>query len=410
MPDSAAPRSPLRILMLAPTPYFADRGCHVRIYEEARALINLGCAVRIVTYHIGRDMAAIPTDRIPSVPWYRRLGAGPSWQKPLLDILLLFKALSVARSFKPHLLHAHLHEGACIALALRPLLGIPLVMDFQGSLTAECRDHGFFRAGSLLERLFSTVERIVNRGADAIITSSTQGARQLVQEWGVPEQRVSAVIDGVDTERFYPHPRQEARRRLGIDEATPLVVFLGVLNSYQGVDLLLESVRILKERTTTVHFLIMGYPEAGYRDKARCMGLGDMVTFTGRVDYDQAALYLSAGDLALSPKLSLSEANGKLFNYMACGLPTLVFDTPVNREILGDSGVYAVHGDAEDLALKIDRLLADGRRLAELSRLVRDRAVREHSWESRGGAILGLYQRLLEAAPVSRASGGRQAK
>lgn len=390
--------------MLAPTPYFADRGCHVRIFEEARTLIRQGCDVRILTYHLGRDMDGIPTERIPNIPWYRRLSAGPSWQKPLLDILLLFKVLSVARSFRPRILHAHLHEGACIALLLRPLLGIPLVMDFQGSLTTECRDHGFFRAGSLLERLFAVVERTVNRYADAIITSSTQGADQLVKEWGVPEQRVSAVIDGVDTERFYPHPRREARRRLGLDETMPLVVYLGVLNSYQGVDLLLESVRVLKGRGASVRFLIMGYPEEVYRERARSMGLDDMLTFTGRIDYDQAALYLSAGDLAVSPKLSLSEANGKLFNYMACGLPTLVFDTPVNREILADSGVYAVHGDAADLARKMAELLGDDRRLAKLSCAVRDRALREHSWDSRGAAIMGLYQRLLEP---SAATGGR---
>ena len=54
--------------MLAPTPYFADRGCHVRIYEEARALIGLGHEVRIVTYHLGRDMAGIPTVPHPSHP------------------------------------------------------------------------------------------------------------------------------------------------------------------------------------------------------------------------------------------------------------------------------------------------------------------------------------------------------
>src|ERR1039457_947431 len=163
--------------MLAPTPYFADRGCHVTIYEEARALIKQGCDVRIVTYHIGRDLPGIPTERIANIFWYRRLTAGPSWQKPLLDIFLFFKALSVSRSFQPHLLHAHLHEGAFIALLLKPFLRIPLVMDFQGSLTVECRDHGFFKAGSLLDRLFSGIERIINHAADAIITSSTTGAK-----------------------------------------------------------------------------------------------------------------------------------------------------------------------------------------------------------------------------------------
>jgi glycosyltransferase involved in cell wall biosynthesis len=385
----------MRILMLAPTPYFADRGCHVRIYEEARALIQQGCDVRIVTYHIGRDLPGIPTERIPTVPWYRRLSAGPSWQKPLLDILLLFKTLSVSRAFRPHILHAHLHEGAFIGMLLRPFLRIPLVMDFQGSLTAECRDHGFFKADSLLERLFSGVERIINRAADAIITSSSSGAEQLIREWGVPAHKVSAVIDGVDTDRFRCYPREEARRGLGVPDMVPLVVFLGVLNSYQGIDVLLEAMSILNTRKSKVHFLIMGYPEQGYRHKAHMMGLDGMVTFTGRIDYNQAAQYLSAGDLALSPKLSLSEANGKLFNYMACGLPTLVFDTPVNREILGDCGVYAAHGDAADLARKITELLADNRRLAELSGAVRAKAEQEHSWKARATGIVELYQRVL---------------
>src|SRR5512137_1549193 len=98
---STLAEAPLKILMLAPTPYFADRGCHVRIYEEARVLRHLGHDVRLVTYHLGRDMADIPTERIMRIPWYRKLTAGPSWHKPYLDLLLFFKALAVARSFKP---------------------------------------------------------------------------------------------------------------------------------------------------------------------------------------------------------------------------------------------------------------------------------------------------------------------
>jgi len=386
---------PIRVLMLAPTPYFADRGCHVRIYEEARALIALGCDVRIVTYHIGRDLPGIPTARIPNVPWYKRLSAGPSWQKPLLDLLLFFKALSFSRTFRPQILHAHLHEGAFIGLLLRPLLGIPLVMDSQGSLTVECRDHGFFRPGSLLERLFSGLERIINRRADAIITSSTAGAELLGQGWQVPQDKLWPVIDGVDTDRFRPYPPGEARARFGIAEDLPLVVFLGILNPYQGVDLLLTTMTILKTRQSRVHFLVMGYPEKRYRRKAADLGLEGMVTFTGRIDYAEAAELLCAGDLAISPKLSLTEANGKLFNYMACGLPTLVFETPVNREILGSSGEYALYGDADNLAGRITMLLADGELLARRSREVREKALQDHSWQSRAVRIAQLYRKLL---------------
>ena len=126
--------------MLAPTPYFADRGCHVRIYEEARALRSQGHDVRIVTYHLGRDMPGIPTIRIPRIPWYSRLEAGPSWHKLYLDLLLFFKAAMLIPDFRPQLIHAHLHEGAFIGYLLKRLSGLPLVFDYQGSVTGECID------------------------------------------------------------------------------------------------------------------------------------------------------------------------------------------------------------------------------------------------------------------------------
>lgn len=388
------PSDKLRILMLAPTPYFADRGCHVRIYEEARALIERGCDVCIVTYHHGRDMPGIPTFRIPNISWYRKLTAGPSWFKPFLDVLLFCKALAVSRTFRPQLLHAHLHEGAFIGMVLKLFLRVPLVMDSQGSLTLECRDHGFFRSGSLLEKIFSGLERIINHAADAIITSSTVGSALLTKEWEVSSDKVVTVIDGVDTDSFIPYSQSDARRRVGIPEDVQLVVFLGLLNAYQGVDLLMRVISILKAEQRQIHFLVMGYPEEEYRRQASKLGLDDLVTFTGRIDYAEAALLLSAGDLAISPKLSQTEANGKLFNYMACALPTLVFDTPVNREILGETGVYALYNDADDMAARITEMLADREYLAERSAAVRAKAVSEHSWKARAGRIEELYLRL----------------
>lgn len=388
----------MKILMLAPTPFFADRGCHVRIYEEARALMACGHEVRIATYHLGRDMAGIATDRTLRIPWYRKLSAGPSWHKPYLDILLFFTALRAARRMRPDLIHAHLHEGAFFGVFLKKILGIPLLFDCQGSLTGELADHGFARKGSLLYRFFALLEGWINRNADAIITSSGAGRDDLVGRWGVPARKVTALMDGVDTAVFRPYPRDEVRRRLGIAPHVPLVVFLGVLNRYQGIDLLLSAMVILKAKGSPVRFLVMGFPDEGYREKARELGVDDMVTFTGRIDYGKAPACLSAGDMAVSPKISLTEANGKLFNYMACGLPTVVFDTPINREILGDAGVYARFGDAADLADRIEALAADAAGRDRLGQQVRDRAEKEHSWRARGEQLSGVCRRLANPA------------
>jgi glycosyltransferase involved in cell wall biosynthesis len=381
--------------MLAPTPYFADRGCHVRIYEEARALSELGDEVRIVTYHLGRDISGIETIRIPAIPWYRKLSAGPSWHKPYLDILLFFTALRAARRFRPDLIHAHLHEGAFIGLLLKLFFAVPLIFDCQGSLTAEMIDHGFIRRGTLLYRFFAFLEKQINRRADFIITSSGPGAGALRADWGVADDRVLALMDGVNSTDFTPRSRVDARQMLSLPEEGIVAVFLGVLNRYQGVDLLLESIKLLRSKGSAVHFLVMGFPEERYRRIAEEAGIGDMVTFTGRVDYGRASLYLSAGDIALSPKISLTEANGKLFNYMACGLPTVVFDTPVNREILGDTGVYAVYGDAADFAARIEALAADSEMRDSLSKRMLSMASAEHSWQARGEKMHRLYRGLL---------------
>lgn len=391
----------LRVLMIAPTPYFADRGCHVRIYEEARALTKLGHEVCIVTYHLGRDMPGVRVVRTPAVPWYGKLEAGPSWHKPYLDALLLWKALAEARSFRPHLIHAHLHEGALIGSVLKRVFRIPLLFDYQGSLSGESLNHGFFSATSPLLKIFRGVERFINRRADLIITSSDKGRQELISDWGVAPEKVVNLIDGVDTEIFRPHSRSEARRELGIPDDVKLVAYLGLFNRYQGVDLLLDAIAIVKGKAPDVRFLLMGFPDGEYRQKAREIGIDDITTFTGRVSYDRAPFLLCAGDLAVSPKLALTEANGKLFNYMACGLPTVVFDNQINREILGDDGIYVEHGNTSLLADSIIATLRNSERMMSLSVQVRERAVRMHSWSARSMLLVSVYRRLL-ANTVSR--------
>lgn len=385
----------LRILMIAPTPFFADRGCHVRILEEARTLLARGHDIRIVTYHLGKDPAGIPTCRIPRVPWYRKLSAGPSWHKPYLDILLFFTAAAALRRFRPHLIHAHLHEGAFLGIFLKKLFRVPLVFDCQGSMTGEIVDHGFVQRGALLYRLFRRIEGFVNAGADGIVASSGPAARELREEWGVPDGKVFPLMDGVDADVFSPGCGGEVREKLGIPAEATVAVFLGVLNRYQGMDILLEVGKILKGRGVPLHFLVMGFPEERYRRMADESGIGERMTFTGRIDYRDAGRFLRAGDIALSPKISRTEANGKLFNYMACGLPVLAFDTPVNREILGDTGVYAKFGDAADFADRLEDLVRDAEVRRDLSERVRERAVRSHSWQARGEELESVYRKVL---------------
>jgi glycosyltransferase involved in cell wall biosynthesis len=196
-----------RILMIAPTPFFADRGCHVRILGEAKALINLGHQLILCTYFLGRDVEGIPTKRTVVIPWYNKLSAGPSWHKFYIDFLLLLKVLRTCRSFRPDIIHAHLHEGIVIGKIASLLFRIPLVADLQGSLTDELLAHKFLPNSKAIVKLVSWIERKINQMPAHLIVSSTHTAQACVKLYGVAADRVTSVMDGVDLDIYRPLER-----------------------------------------------------------------------------------------------------------------------------------------------------------------------------------------------------------
>lgn len=404
--DLASGRT-LRILMIAPTPFFAHRGCHVRILEEIRTLAAAGHDIALCTYGLGEDVPGVRTVRSVHVPWYRKLSAGPSWHKFYLDALLFLTALRFARRFRPDVLHAHLHEGTFVAAPLARWLGIPLLADLQGSLATELSDHGFFRRWRWGTWLFARLERSIDRIPKEIVVSTPSLVDDLRAARG-DDGSISLVGDGVDSREFRPNPeaRSAARAELGFGDENIVIAFLGLLTHYQGADLLLEAAVKVAARVPQARFLIMGFPdEDAYRTRAIALGLGDRVLFTGRVPYPQTPALLTAADVAVSPKRSTTEGNGKLLNYMAVGLPTVAFDTPINRSILGEGGVYARCNDVDDLARRLIDVATQPALRSRLSRELRHRAIAEFSWEMRARELEAVYARMIPRSGPSGEGG-----
>ena len=203
-----------RILMIAPTPFFADRGCHVRILGQAKALISLGHEVTLCTYYLGRDVDGIPTERTLAVPWYQKLSPGPSWHKFYIDLLLLWSVLVACRKSRPEVIHAHLHEGIVIGKIASRLFGVPLVADLQGSLTDELLAHKFIPNLRSVSAFVRWGEKRISRMPAHLIVSSSHTAQICVRLYGVSADRVSSLMDGVDLEVFSPREKDAALRAL----------------------------------------------------------------------------------------------------------------------------------------------------------------------------------------------------
>ena len=396
----------MRILVIAPTPFFADRGCHVRILGEAKALRDIGHSIKICTYHLGKDIDGTDTERTINIPWYHKLSAGPSIHKCYIDLLLLWTVLQTCRRFRPHMIHAHLHEGMVIGKFASLLYGIPMVADIQGSLTEELLDHKFIPRWNWLIQCVRGIEKIINKLPNHLIASSTATAKLVEERFGFSHKDVTAIGDGVDLAIFYPRDSDLAlKTSLNISQGDKVIVFVGVLTPYQGIDLLLEAVGTVWREIPNVKFLILGFPEEAYQQKAREMGLEHCTIFTGKINYLETPKYLALGTIAVSPKISTTEANLKLYTYLAMGLPTVVFDNAVNREILGDLGVYATNGHVQSLAHSIVELLQDEFRLDELRKKSYQKAVSCYSWNAVGQQLLESYQHV-GIGPVDHERGG----
>ena len=386
-----------KILMIAPTSFFSDYGCSVRILEEAKILQARGNELTICTYRNGKDLPGLTIRRTPSIPFRENYEVGSSPHKIAFDLLLFWTVLFSALRSRPDIIHAHMHEGALIGLLVGRLLRIPMVFDFQGSLTGEMMDHKFLRKDSIPYRPLRWLEKKVDQSSPAIFTSSHNARQLLVEGFGCNPDKVHTVPDCVDTEGFYPAGSDEketlAKRKshLGIASERRVVVYLGLLADYQGTDALLHAATHLVQQRGDVHFLIMGFPAVDqYQQKARQLGVADHVTFTGKIPYRKAREYLAVGDLAVAPKLSATEGSGKILNYMAMGLPTVTFDTPVSREYLGELGIYATPADPHSLAQALYQGLFDESHKAN-GHLLRQVAMERYSWDRAADTILQTY-------------------
>ncbi|HWQ60544.1 MAG TPA: glycosyltransferase family 4 protein [Candidatus Fimivivens sp.] len=402
---SSEPGAPLKILMVAPTPFFADRGMHIRILEEARSLVRRGHEVTIATYHNGNDL---PADENPGIDvrrirrllfWYRKLEAGPDWQKLVLDVLLIRKTYTLCRELRPDIVHAHNHEGVAIAWVALLLLRLhgqrpKLLADFQGSLTREMVSHAYLR-GSVLRGIFRAVETWINDMSDAAAASSWASAEEIsaIRRGGV----VETVLDGArNLPVLSADGRKRFREKFGIGEHAIVIVYTGAFIPNKGVETLVKAIPIALRSEPTLYFVLAGSPRNLLDPLLQRHGVGGRVTVVSPLPYFSIGDVLGMSDIAIEPKHEdTGQASGKLLQYLGAGLPVVCFDTPNNRKYLGEGGAYAAENTAESLADAIASLVGMRGSWDDIGTVNRLRS-EEFTWEKTGEKLDSVYRKIME--------------
>lgn len=391
----------MKILVVAPTPFFSDRGTHIRILEEALALEKLGHEIKIATYHIGSDLpehldTKIDVRRIRRLLfWYKKLEAGPDWQKIVLDLLLIKKTFFLARTWKPDIIHGHLHEGALIGRIVQKLLfwrKMKLVADFHGSLTKEMVSHSYLRAMGM-QKFFEMIEQCIDVLGDAAVASSWNNVARInaVRKKNPAE----LLLDGTRLSMFENSYDGSLRNTYRISEEKIVITYTGALIPNKGIRFLLDAVPIICARYPEAHFVIAGFPADQIAEYLQKDVFKARVTVISPLSYFELPKILEMSDIAVDPKEpGTRQASGKMLQYMGAGLPIVCFDTENNHEYLADGGIYASQTTPESLAEAIGRLVENEALRKEMGVINRRRA-EAFSWEKSAEKLEKIYRSIV---------------
>src|SRR4030042_904518 len=337
----------MKILTIAATPFFSDRGCHMRILNSAKYLEKFGAEVKICTYFSGESVTNLDIERINKVGWYKRTAPGFSWVKIWLEIKMIFLCRRAIRSFQPDIIHAHMYEGLGVGYFAKKLAfkNVPIITDFQADLDEEFRNYN--RNNHIARWIFVWLSRRLINRCDWLVLSS-ENVKPHMGKLYKHKDRITIVRDGIDLDLFRNIQTLTREEQKKIEEIKrwkgdkKLLVYIGGLSDNKGVGDLLDSFGKLADLRKEWKLLIGGFgsDEKKYNEFVRQNKLDERVYFSGRVKYFFLPAYLALAEVAIDPKNGSSESSGKLVNLMAAGLPIICFDNEFNKSRLGKKGNY----------------------------------------------------------------------
>ncbi len=345
----------LRILFLAPQPFFEVRGTPLAVLHMTRALAALGHQVDLLTFPQGEPAPTSGVRHLRSLPLpVGRVKAGASLAKMALDLPFLAEAVARLAVGRYDVVHA-VEEAAHLVAPFARLLRVPLVMDVDSSIPDQLRYSGFARRGPVLW-LAEALERHALRHSAAVVTvcaSLTAGVKARAP--GVP---VFQVEDPPLADRDQP-PSPEAvaelRRSLAL-LPLPVVLYSGNFEPYQGVELLLDAAANLPE----AQVLLMGGEPAEIerlRERAGRLGSRERCRFSGKRPPTELPLFLALADVLASPRIKGENTPFKVYTYLASGRPIVATRIATHTQLLDDSTSFLVEPRPAALAAGLRQAL-----------------------------------------------------
>jgi len=375
----------VRILMLAPEPFFEPRGTPFSEFHRIRALIDLGHEVDLVTYPFGEDrtLPGLRVFRCLRPPFVRSVKIGPSLAKVPLDFMLTLTAIRRALTTRYDVVHSH-EEGGLLGVAIAACVGVPHLYDMHSSLPQQLTNFSFSRS-AFMRKLFLAIETLMIRRSRVVVVicPALEDTVRSIE----PNADVVLIENapGSVDEEATPAQAAAVRERHGLAPATPLVLYTGTFEAYQGLELLFESMKIVCAKRPDARLLLAGgKPDQVLRERqaAERIGIGSTVVFAGERPAEDIPAYLATCDVLVSPRSRGTNTPLKIYQYFRAGKPIVATRLLTHTQVLNDDTAILTDATPDGFASGILEALDNRDRASEVGRQAQRLAESKYSYDA----------------------------
>lgn len=379
----------MRILLLAPHPFFQQRGTPIAEQVLLQVLAAAGYEVDVLTFPEGED-PDIPNCRIHRISapaWTRGVRPGFSLKKLVCDAFLLGRLLKMVRRGRYDVVHA-VEESAFLALLAKRIFGVPYVYDMDSGLARSMMDR--FPALKAVRFLLEACERHAIRASCGTLA----GCRALdAQARAWHPQGIIAPLEDVS---LIGAGAVEAPDLLPEDwRSDPIVLYVGNLEPYQGIDLLIAGFAQALPEVPRAKLVIMTgsldrVPQ--YRTLAESLGVAGSVGFAGPRPVEALGDCLRQATVLVSPRVHGENTPMKIFSCLDSGRPLLATRLLTHTQVLDDDVALLVEPEPGAMGKGLAFLLQDAALRERLAANARGLAQREFTPEAFRRKLLAFYE------------------
>ncbi len=346
----------MKVLAIAPQPFFTPRGTPLSVYYRTLVTAEMGYEVDLLTYGQGVDVD-IPGVRIVRIPSFRWLGSakvGPSLLKAFLDVFIALWALGLMIRHRYDVVHAH-EEAVFFCRFLKPVFRFQLIYDMHSILSQQLVNFSF-TSSKLLIGMFRRLEDGCLAKADGLITISPALAEYAIPRVRDPEAHFlieNSLFDPLRLEHHVDAPVADDQWLYLLDGSRPVILYAGTFESYQGIGLLLRAFAAARSKAPDAFLLLLGgRPEqvSEHHNEAEDLRIGEHCRFAGQVSRELAQRATREASVLTSPRTVGSNTPLKIYEQIASGVPLVATRIGSHTQVLSDDNCILVDPEPEAMA------------------------------------------------------------